>query len=302
MAYAILALQPAVVLACCVAAGCATGAGDSAQAPSPERDSFQSYWYRGQAELTRYELEQARYGEIHRGDAVLIFVTEDFLPEEQVKDERRVPGAAGLSVLKLNFTRKFQTGIYPYSIMTSVFTPVAAGARTLKVSSSTQEWCGHTYEQLNLRDGAYRGVLHSYFQEEADREVEIRAALLEDEIWTRIRLDPGALPVGQVEVIPGLQYARLRHRPSRVEQARAELTAEEGGALLHYRIDYPDLPRRLAIRFEAAFPHAIVSWEERDGPAAGDVTRATRTHSIMTDYWNKHSAADGAWRQQLGLD
>lgn len=286
----------------CAAAGCAAGAGDPARIPSPGHDAFQSYWYRGQAELTRYELEQARYGEIHRGDAVLIFVTEDFLPQEQVKYGRPVPGGEPLSVLKLNFTRKFSTGIYPYSIMTSVFTPVAAGARTLKVSSSTQEWCGHTYEQLNLRDGTYRGVLHSYFQEEADREIEIEQAVLEDEIWTRIRLDPGALPLGEIRLIPGLHWARLRHRPSRAERAVAALTAESGGTARVYRIDYPDLSRSLAIRFEAAFPHPIVSWEERDGSAPGDVTRATRTHSIMTDYWNKHSVADGAYRQQLGLD
>ena len=46
---------------------------------------FKDYWYSGEAELTRYELEQARYGEIHRGDAVLIFVTEDFRTDKQVK-------------------------------------------------------------------------------------------------------------------------------------------------------------------------------------------------------------------------
>ena len=37
---------------------------------------FNDYWYRGEAELNSYTLEQARYGEIHKGEAVLVFVTE----------------------------------------------------------------------------------------------------------------------------------------------------------------------------------------------------------------------------------
>ena len=39
---------------------------DPVMAPSQE---FRDYWYAGEAEITRYKLEQARYGEIHQGDA-----------------------------------------------------------------------------------------------------------------------------------------------------------------------------------------------------------------------------------------
>ena len=48
------------------------------QTPTIERptvDQFNDYWYAGDAELTRYALQQVRYGEVHEGDAVLIFVT-----------------------------------------------------------------------------------------------------------------------------------------------------------------------------------------------------------------------------------
>ena len=51
----------------------------------PKSDRFSVYWNQGKAELARYELQQVRYGEIHQGDAVLIFVTEDFLKDKQVK-------------------------------------------------------------------------------------------------------------------------------------------------------------------------------------------------------------------------
>lgn len=50
-------------------------------------NSFLDYRYQGKAELNRFDLQQERYGEIREGDAVLIFVMEDFLPETQVKYE-----------------------------------------------------------------------------------------------------------------------------------------------------------------------------------------------------------------------
>ena len=37
------------------------------------------YWYQEATEISRYELQQNRYADVHPGEAVLIFVTEDFL-------------------------------------------------------------------------------------------------------------------------------------------------------------------------------------------------------------------------------
>ena len=282
-------------------AACATGADDTAEPFPAHGEEFKDYWYRGTAEITRYELEQARYGETHRGDAVLIFVTEDFLPGEQVKYEGADRSTEVEKVLKLNATRKFATGIYPYSIMTSVFTPVEIrNRRTLKATASIQEWCGHTYTQLNYRKKRYEGVLHSYFQDEADERIDIGAAMLEDEVWTRIRLDPSSLPVGEIEIVPGLHHARMLHRKSKVEKARAErLVSPDDAGVSVYRIEYRNLPRKLEIRFESKFPHGIVSWEEADGPGA--ITRAEKTHTLLLDYWNKNSVADSHLRRKLGL-
>ena len=50
---------------------------------------FKDYWYAGKAEISSYKLEQARYGELRDGTAALILVTEDFLPELQVKADRQ---------------------------------------------------------------------------------------------------------------------------------------------------------------------------------------------------------------------
>ncbi|GIV57118.1 MAG: hypothetical protein KatS3mg042_0031 [Rhodothermaceae bacterium] len=278
-------------------------------AVSPDDSLFAAYWYRGEAELTSYTLEQARYGEIHPGKAVLIFVTEDVSRTKQVKLDR--PEQAGddrVKVLKLNLTKKFNTGIYPYSMMTSVFTPVYAreAPHTLKVTTTSQEWCGHTFTQFNLRDGAYRVELRSYFESEGDQDLTLERVWLEDEIWTRIRLNPDALPTGDVRIIPGTMYQRLAHRPLAVTTARATLTTLETGERA-YTLTYPDDDRTLTIRFEPAFPYAITGWEETYRSGFGDrarrlTTRATRDRSMMLAYWQHNRRVDEALRAELNLD
>ena len=201
----------------------------------PWDDAFKKQWYAGLAEITRYELKQAQYRGVYDGDAVLIFVTENFLTDKHVKHERG--DGPSTSVLKLNATRQFTTGLYPYSIMTSVFTPVAPDqTRTLKVTSTAQEWCGHTFAQINHRDGKYKATLRSYFQSDGDHDLTISDAILEDEIWTRIRLAPERLPTGEIQIIPGMLFQRLTHTLPDVQTANAELTDRRRDLGLYPRV------------------------------------------------------------------
>jgi len=273
--------------------------------------TFDEYWYSGKAELTRYALQQARYGEIREGDAVLIFVTEPFLKDKQVKYEFGDDKDA-TSVLKLNFTRKFYTGVYPYSIMTSVFTPVALNELpTLKVTSSVQEWCGQTFMQFNHREDGYRVESRSYFQAEGDRTFSIDQTLLEDEIWTHIRIDPTSLPTGDVKIIPAAHHVRLKHVELKAEPATASLreiknTELSPHPLYHYKVDYGELDRKLSLFFEKQLLHRILAWEEtyKDGygkNAAVLTTKAVRTHSMVLDYWSKNKLSDAHLRDELGI-
>ena len=93
----------------------------SVDIPGVKSTGFNDYWYAGTAELSRYELEQARYGELHPGEAVMVFVSEPFDINKQVKSDN---SENTTGVLKLNFMRKFNTGIYPYSTMSSTFSPI----------------------------------------------------------------------------------------------------------------------------------------------------------------------------------
>ena len=282
----------------------------ASSAPEPvDQKKFNDYWYAGEAELTSYDLQQARYGEIHEGEAVLVFVTEPFSQSKQVKlDNERAAGDDAVSVLKLNMTKKFLTGIYPYSMMMSTFVPVSYDRYpdAIKVTTSSQEWCGHTFMQLNLGKNDYRLTGFSYFESEGDAEVKLDKAMLEDEIWNRIRINPSTLPVGQIDVIPGTFYLRLRHQEARAVQANASLESLADSdfgseAQKKYTLEYPD--RSLSLYFEEDFPHAILGWEEVYGSRGKELkTVATRKKSILSPYWQKNSNGDRALRAELGLE
>ncbi|WP_396601517.1 septum formation inhibitor Maf [Algibacter sp. R77976] len=258
---------------------------------------FNAYWYAGKAEISSYKLEQARYGEMREGTAVLIYVTEDFLPNIQVKADHQNPN--NVPVLKLNATKNFNTGVYPYSIMQSTFYPVSNNQHALKVSSAMQEWCGHVYLQLNNRD-QFEILSHSYFEGEADKNSKIDKAILENELWTKLRINPKSLPKGDLKIIPSFEYSRLRHLEVKPYSAKASLTEST------YSIEYPELNRTLSITFNPEFPFDILNWEEtfKSGFGANAkalTTKATKLKTIKSPYWQKKFVKDEALRETLQL-
>lgn len=288
----------------------ACGTSNSQEKENTAPVDFNSYWYAGEAELTSYELQQARYGEIHSGEAVLVFVTEPFSRSKQVKlDNWRDQSSDNVSVMKLNLTKKFLTGIYPYSMMMSAFTPVSSDKYPdpFKITTSSQEWCGHTFMQLNLQKDSYRLKGFSYFESEGDFDTEVSKTILEDELWTRIRLNPETLPLGEIELLPSTFYLRLRHRDNQVKKAKASLeqvSSEYSDSQHHkYTVEYTD--RQLTIYFEKDFPHTILGWEETYLSGFGNpeklTTKAKRINTIKSAYWGKNSNADRQIRKELGL-
>lgn len=266
-----------------------------------EADPFEEYWYTGLAEVNSYDLQQSRYGEMRQGDAVLVFVTEPFSASKQVKlDNPERAGNDNVSVLKTNAIRKFNTGIYDYSMMTSVFTPVQLDQfpSTLKLTTTSQEWCGHTFTQFNLKGKNYLVSEYSYFEEEGDIEKNINAALLEDELFNRIRIRPESIPVGNVDMIPSNTFTRLSHQA--IKPTKVTITKTEQATTVIYKIEYLHLPRTLTIETEKAFPRKILSWSEDGGD--GLITKATLKQTLKIDYWSKNSNQYESLRADLGLD
>ncbi len=289
-----------LVAACLLAACHEQTDRQSVQLPH-ETDEFRSYWHAGKAEVNSYNLQQSRYGEQRQGKAVLIFVTEDLSKKLQVKlDDPSTRNK--INVLKLNFTKKFVTGIYPYSLMLSVFTPTNREKEpsSLKASMSSQEWCGQVYAQMNLRGNRYVVKSHSYFEQEADDQFSVRQALLEDELWNVIRLDHEHLPEGEIDVIPGLFYTRLNHTDLRIRPAVGEKSETDSAFI--YLLNFPEEERRLAIEFEKTFPYRILAWKEtwkERGKAMETTARLDRT--LFTDYWTKNGNEFLYLRDSLNL-
>jgi len=305
-AYLLVAITGVITLSSCkkehkddLAFAKAESTNTIATSTAPEQrnlsQEWKDYWYAGKAEITSYKLSQSRYGELRDGTAALIFVTEEFLPDAQVKANRQ--GAENIPVLKLNFTKNFITGIYPYSVMNSTFYPVKDKMHALKVSQSMQEWCGHIYTQLNNRE-QFEIKSHSYFEGQADKEFTLDKSILENELWTQLRIDPKALPVGNIEVIPSLEFIRMNHgelKPYKVEATRTDTT---------YTLHYPEIERTLVITYNGAFPYEIEKFEEttkdrRTGKPT--TTTATKIKTIKSPYWGKNSVADEKIREELGL-
>ncbi|MDN3665215.1 septum formation inhibitor Maf [Algibacter miyuki] len=267
---------------------------------TPPTQEFNDYWYSGKAELNSYTLKQSRYGEIREGEVVLVFVTEPFSLSKQVKlDNPKAAGTDNVPVMKLNQVRKFTTGIYDYSIVSSTFTPIdfKKHPNTLKLNTSIQEWCGHTFTQLNLEGKNYRFKQFSYFEADGDTEKNIPTTLLEEELMTRIRLNNGQLPLGEVDIIFSTIYSRFAYKD--LEATKATISKTETDSTIHYNIAYLSYDRKITIDVEKNFPHKILSWTEDNGD--GLITEATLKKSLNEPYWSQKKVSDESKRDALQL-
>ena len=287
----------------------ATDEGKAVLASNVSND-FNAYWFAGKAEINSYDFFIDRYNQPRKGYAVLVFVTEDFSKSKHVKLD--YPDKAGddrVPVLKINALQKFNTGIYDYSMMSSIFTPIdlAKNPRSLKMTTTVQDWCGHVFTQLDEKKGKYHVSQFSYFEEEGDKAFDTvdggnpdmggKGAMLEDEILTRLRLNPANVPTGDVKLIPNLTYTRLRHKPIEPMSAKIEIkdiANKQRSVIVKYTSG-----RRLEVDYEAAFPHKIMRIGEYDGDKK--MSEAILKKSLMSDYWTKNGNTDAGLRIDLGI-
>lgn len=305
------------IVALLIFAACSNGA---AGTPAPALDpQFDAWWHDGKAELSGYSLTVDRYGHATSGTAVLIYVTEPFSKSKHVKvdDPSKHPEDAA-DVLKLNFVRHFQTGLYDYTTMGSTFAALPE-LNLLKSAFSSTEWCGQVYEQLDVSKGQLAFRFDSYFEgESAEGAVKIPAGgLVEDELFVRLRGFAGSyLPVGESRTTPFLPssfYRRLAHHGlewGEVTIRRApDGTADIGGADVgtasiateRYELRTSD-GREGLFSVEIAWPRRIVGWTWT-GPAgfAGGTDAGKLLATERMPYWELHNPGDEALLAKLGL-
>jgi hypothetical protein len=209
-------------------------------------------------------------------------------------------------VLKLNHALNFRTGIYPYSVMTSVFAPLDGQGRErfapAKISLTAQEWCGHVFQQIHPKGTRFHNMGHSYFAGEGDHRetVPTRAlALYEDALWIQLRELDGPFASGgnwSGDLVPSLWTARKRHRPLRPMQATIRrANAERGGvAVTRFTVTYGGASRTFDV--ERAFPRRVLGWST----SAGE--RAELLKTARLTYWRLNKPGDESYLAQLGLE
>lgn len=280
----------------------------------------------GKAELSGYRLLQPRYGQPREGTAVMIWVTEPFSRSKHVKlDDWQSAGADRVEVMKLNFTKDFLTGIYPYHVLTSVFSPLRpeggkgpVSLSPIKVSFGGQEWCGNVYMQLDRRDDALFAHWHSYFESEGDGQATLKLpgdTLFEDELWFRVRELSAELRPGRYALVPSLYKTRIAHQKLALQaltvtrKEAPETRTVPFGTFETTRFDLDveapgQKPARTTIWVERAPTRRIVAWE-RDVPGLSgpepEREHAELTGSIRDPYWRHNRKGDEALRKKLGL-
>ena len=279
--------------------------------PTAGRD-FYTHWGDGRAELSSYRIDQPRYGESREAYGVMIFVTEDLNAGTGIKVESPTSAAGRVYVLKLNNVLKFTTGIYDYSVMTSIFSAVEPGAGTepfepWKVNLTSQEWCGHVFEEVRVGADSLRGDLNSYFERDGRQQWRLQrpaAFESEDNLLIRIRELKGEwMKTGearQFQLLPGLWKIRSGEAPRKLVHA----TLTKGGV---EEIDAGGV-RAAAVRWtwgyghgqtvvwvEQAAPRRILAWRDSGG-SSGELL-----NTLRVPYWELQANSDGTYRQQLGI-
>jgi hypothetical protein len=278
-------------------------------------DEFWKHWGDGKGELAGYDLTIPRYGQVRKGIAVTVFVTETFSNSLRVKsDPGRHPKSDEFPVMKLNLVQDFATGIYDYNLLTSSFVALSpvngrpAGALT-KVAFSSQEWCGGVWSQLLFDAGSARSTQHSYFDGEADesRTVDVPSDALSGDallLWARGLASPLVRPGErrEVQLVRSLEYSRLDHKP--VDLQRAILSRDASRSRVTVPAGTFDVGRAtveiaggLTWRFavESAAPHRIIEWESSDGG------KASLLGSDRLEYWKLHGEGQESYLARLGL-
>ncbi len=271
-------------------------------------DQFDTVWHDGKAELDGYHMVVSRYGQDRKATGVMVFVTEPFSESKRVKvDDPTANPSDTFDALKLNLVRDFQTGIYDYNTMVSVWVRTAT-MEPVKVSFSSQEWCGNVYSEMIFRGKQIRGTYSSYFENESGP-IDLgwpKGGVTEDELFIALRgLRSDFLAPGErrtLPFLPGTFYTRLSHLPMEWTQAtivRAKetqsVTVPAGTfTCMLYDVHSGD-GRAGQFYIESDYPHRIVKWSlppDVSGELAG---------SARLQYWKLHNEGDESYLKDLGL-
>lgn len=273
---------------------------------------FEESWYDGNAEISTYQLREMRYGQIRSGVRIMVFVTEPMRLAAHIKPDQHLPDSLAAKVLKLNDIRKFTTGIYDYSVMTSAFSLAQARPSLplwspMKVAFTGQEWCGTVFERSVRDSNSWRGTLYSYFESEGEQEWSLPLAgeaMPEENLWIVVReLKGPSIPVGKpqdIAIIPSAWSRRKAHESVSIVRGQLLKGPEESlvtglGKVSAVKFSWTAGTNVTQVWVEKEWPRRILAWKEPDS-SAGQILASRREQ-----YWSRNGIQDEYLRESLRL-
>lgn len=225
-------------------------------------------WDDGQAEVLEYAGVREIYGEPREYVLNMVVVKEEMDLRTLVKSDSP-DDVDSVTVMQLHMTMMIDAGNYPYHQATSVYVDRANPFLLRKIAAASFEWCGTTTRTFWRRGDRLVGLLHSYFDGEADvvfdgdfggavneeqllvaarsldlsREHELPLRMLESQTDNRVRerpLQPGVLRVGETGTADDAHGRAHRVRvvtfvPESGEEVRLEVELAPPNRVIRYR-------------------------------------------------------------------
>jgi hypothetical protein len=283
--------------------------------PKTAEVGFEARWHDGRAELDGYRYSIVRYGRARVGQAVMIYVTEPWSRQKRVKveDASRNPSDV-FDVLKLNLVRDFQTGIYDYNTMVSLFVRTQDFS-PVQLSFTSAEWCGNVYAKVEFDDDTVKEALYSYFEDETGtRSLERpRDGVTQDALFVLLRglkgefLAPGL--ERRISLLSGILESRLRHQPlewasARIVRASSPVSvgvpAGNWSHAVYYEVKVEN-GRTGRFWIEPDGDGRILKWAWTESGRSEASESGELTGTLRTAYWKENGPGKEALLQQLGL-
>lgn len=223
------------------------------------------HWYDGKAEVAAYDAEAVIYGKTREFTAHLITVTEDFNTDYMVKADWPYGDKPIMPVIKQNFNCTIETDNYPYHFMSSLFVDALDFRESVKLSISSQEWCGITSKQYLLWKDQPEQVYQSYWDGEGIGQRDLSAAdntYFEEELPLLLRalnFKDDAVASFQLYV----NQTTSKAREPRTERANMDIQDRDDHWMV--RIVTHRESRRIIYHFAKEYPHQLLRMEHSDG-------------------------------------
>ncbi|GIX43104.1 MAG: hypothetical protein KatS3mg129_2837 [Leptospiraceae bacterium] len=175
---------------------------------SKSQDSiFKILDFKGNAEIAQYKGKVKRYNQFRKAHLALITVFEPFNLKQLVKSD-----TSQQYVLKQNQVLTYQTGVYPYRQMNSLFWK--PDLQLLKIVMTSQEWCGQSYKKITINNKREVNLhFHTYWENEADGEYTYKIPdkyfLFYDELPLLLRFIEDDFYQQKIKLFPMLMSSRV---------------------------------------------------------------------------------------------